>query len=133
MLKVDDVLAGLAVSAATEPVAAKAMAALPLLRDCDMHFTPMLHSGDQGTLRKLGLRITMEPSTPARTCSSDFYNRRTARPRNRLVPGARFYYKSAGPDFRTRAFRGNWKGCLSGCREHPGNAFDCIDSPFQGA
>ena len=66
VLKVDDVLAGLAVSAATEPVAAKAMAALPLLRDCDMHSTQMLHSGDQGTLRKLGLRITMEPKYPGK-------------------------------------------------------------------
>ena len=66
VLKVDDVLAGLAVSAATEPVAAKAMSALPLLRDCDMHSTQMLHSGDQGTLRKLGLRITMEPKYPGK-------------------------------------------------------------------
>ncbi len=66
VLKVDDVLTGLAVSAATEPVAAKAMAALPLLRDCDMHSTQMLHSGDQGTLRKLGLRITMEPKYPGK-------------------------------------------------------------------
>ncbi|OUN17250.1 hypothetical protein B5G38_01630 [Gemmiger sp. An87] len=66
VLKVDDVLAGLAVSAATEPVAAKAMSALPLLRDCDMHSTQMLHSGDQGTLRKLGLRITMEAKYPGK-------------------------------------------------------------------
>ena len=40
--------------------------ALPLLRDCDMHSTQMLHSGDQGTLRKLGLRITMEPKYPGK-------------------------------------------------------------------
>ena len=66
VLKVDDVLAGLAVSAATEPVAAKAMAALPLLRDCDLHSTQMLHSGDEGTLRKLGLRMTSEPQYPGK-------------------------------------------------------------------
>lgn len=66
VLKVDDVLAGLAVSAATEPVAAKAMAALSLLRDCDMHSSQMLHTGDEGTLRKLGLRLTMEPVYPGK-------------------------------------------------------------------
>ncbi len=66
VLKVDDVLAGLAVSAASEPSAAQAMAALPLLRDCEMHSTQMLHSGDEGTLRKLGLRLTMEPIYPGK-------------------------------------------------------------------
>lgn len=66
VLKVDDVLAGLAVSAATDPSAAQAMAALPLLRDCEMHSTQMLHSGDEGTLRKLGLRLTMEPIYPGK-------------------------------------------------------------------
>lgn len=66
VLKVDDVLAGLAMSAATEPLAAKAMAALPLLRDCDMHSSQMLHTGDEGTLRKLGLRLTMEPVYPSK-------------------------------------------------------------------
>lgn len=66
VLKVDDVLAGLAVSAATEPNAAKAMAALPQLRDCDMHSSQMLHSGDEGTLRKLGVRLTTEPVYPGK-------------------------------------------------------------------
>ena len=66
VLKVDDVLAGLAVSAATEPSAASALAALPLLRDCEMHSTQMLHTGDEGTLRKLGLRLTMEPVFPGK-------------------------------------------------------------------
>ena len=64
VLKVDDVLAGLAVSAATDETAAKALAALKDLRDCDMHSTQMLHSGDEGTLRKLGVRLTMEPVYP---------------------------------------------------------------------
>ena len=66
VLKVDDTLAGLAVTAASDPVAAQAMAALPLLRDCDMHSSQMLHSGDEGTLRKLGLRLTMEPVYPSK-------------------------------------------------------------------
>ena len=66
VLKVDDVLAGLAVSAATDETAAKALAALKDLRDCDMHSTQMLHSGDEGTLRKLGVRLTMEPVYPGK-------------------------------------------------------------------
>ena len=66
VLKVDDVLAGLAVSAAADETAAKALAALKDLRDCDMHSTQMLHSGDEGTLRKLGVRLTMEPVYPGK-------------------------------------------------------------------
>ena len=66
VLKVDDVLAGLAVSAATDETAARALAALKDLRDCDMHSTQMLHSGDEGTLRKLGVRLTMEPVYPGK-------------------------------------------------------------------
>ena len=66
VLKVDDVLAGLAMSAATDETAAKALAALKDLRDCDMHSTQMLHSGDEGTLRKLGVRLTMEPVYPGK-------------------------------------------------------------------
>ena len=66
VLKVDDVLAGLAMSAATDETAARALAALKDLRDCDMHSTQMLHSGDEGTLRKLGVRLTMEPVYPGK-------------------------------------------------------------------
>ncbi len=66
VLKVDDVLAGLAVSAATDKQAACALKALTSLRDCDMHSTQMLHSGDEGTLRKLGVRLTMEPVYPGK-------------------------------------------------------------------
>ena len=45
---------------------ARAMAALPKLRDCEMHSTCMLHSGDEGTLRKMGLRLTSEPEYPSK-------------------------------------------------------------------
>ena len=31
-----------------------------------MHSTQMLHSGDEGTLRKLGVRLTMEPVYPGK-------------------------------------------------------------------
>ena len=66
VLKVDDVLAALAVSAATNTMTERAMQELPKLRDCEMHSTCMLHSGDEGTLRKLGLRLTCSPEFPSK-------------------------------------------------------------------
>ena len=66
VLKVDDVLAALFITAATNTLTARAMAALPKLRDCEMHSTCMLHSGDEGTLRKMGLRLTSEPEYPSK-------------------------------------------------------------------
>ena len=66
VLKVDDVLAALSITAATNTLTARAMAALPALRDCEMHSTCMLHSGDEGTLRKMGLRLTSEPVYPSK-------------------------------------------------------------------
>ena len=66
VLKVDDVLAALSITAATNTLTARAMAALPKLRDCEMHRTCMLHSGDEGTLRKMGLRLTSEPEYPSK-------------------------------------------------------------------
>ena len=66
VLKVDDVLAALAVSAATNTMTERAMQELSKLRDCEMHSTCMLHSGDEGTLRKLGLRLTCSPEFPSK-------------------------------------------------------------------
>ena len=66
VLKVDDVLAALSITADTNTLTARAMAALPKLRDCEMHSTCMLHSGDEGTLRKMGLRLTSEPEYPSK-------------------------------------------------------------------
>ena len=66
VLKVDDVLAALSITAATNSMTAMAMDALPALRECEMHSTCMLHSGDEGTLRKLGLRLTCEPEFPSK-------------------------------------------------------------------
>ena len=65
VLKVDDVLAALAITAATNTMTARAMEELPTLRDCEMHSTTMLHTGDEGTLRKMGLRLTCEPIYPS--------------------------------------------------------------------
>ncbi|MFR3218384.1 MAG: DUF1846 domain-containing protein [Ruthenibacterium lactatiformans] len=66
VLKVDDVLAELSITAANNTLTGRAMAALPKLRDCEMHSTCMLHSGDEGTLRKMGLRLTSEPEYPSK-------------------------------------------------------------------
>lgn len=66
VLKVDDVLAALSISAASNDKAAAALEQLPLLRDCEMHSTVMLHSGDEGTLRKLGVRLTCESEYPSK-------------------------------------------------------------------
>lgn len=66
VLKVDDVLAALSITAATNDMTATAIAQLPKLRDCEMHSSVMLHSGDEGTLRKLGVRLTCEPEFPSK-------------------------------------------------------------------
>ena len=66
VLKVDDVLAALSITAATNPLSEIAMKALPALRECEMHSTQMLHSGDEGTLRKLGLRLTCDAKYPSK-------------------------------------------------------------------
>lgn len=66
VLKLDDVLTALSICAATNPTAAIAVSHLTELRGCDMHSTRMLRSGDEGTLRKLGINLTCEPIFPAK-------------------------------------------------------------------
>lgn len=67
LLKVDDVLNALYISAASDPVAASAVKQLPKLRGCELHSTQLLHSGDLGTLRKMGMNVTCEPVFPEKT------------------------------------------------------------------
>jgi uncharacterized protein (UPF0371 family) len=67
ILKVDDVLNALYISAVSDPVAAEAVKQLPLLRGCELHSTQLLHSGDLGTLRKMGVNVTCEPVFPEKT------------------------------------------------------------------
>jgi len=66
VLKLDDVLIALSICAATNPTAALAVNQLKSLRGCDMHSTQMLRSGDEGTLRKLGINVTCKPVFPAK-------------------------------------------------------------------
>ena len=65
-LKLDDVLTALYICAVTDPVAASAVEQLPLLRECDIHATQILHSGDESILRKMRMNFTCEPVFPGR-------------------------------------------------------------------
>ena len=60
-LHVDEVLVALSVSAATDKNAAKALEALPLLKDCQAHCTVILSEKDSTIFRKLGIDLTTEP------------------------------------------------------------------------
>ena len=63
-LKLDDALAALYICAATDEVAARAVAQLPKLQGCEIHSTQLLYSGDESTLRKMRLNLTCEPEFP---------------------------------------------------------------------
>ena len=60
-LHTDEVLIALAISAATDPIAARAMDALSDLKDCDAHSTVILSQVDDGVFKKLGMNVTCEP------------------------------------------------------------------------
>ncbi len=60
-LHTDEILIALAVSAADSPLSAKALAALPALRDSEVHSTVILSQVDTNTFRKLGMNLTCEP------------------------------------------------------------------------
>ena len=60
-LHTDEVLIALAISAATDPIAARAMDALSELKDCDAHSTVILSQVDDGVFKKLGMNVTCEP------------------------------------------------------------------------
>ncbi|MBQ9841864.1 MAG: DUF1846 domain-containing protein [Clostridia bacterium] len=63
-LKLDDALAALYICAATDEMAARAVAQLPKLKGCEIHSTQLLYSGDESTLRKMRLNLTCEPVFP---------------------------------------------------------------------
>ena len=60
-LHTDEVLIALSVSAATDPIAQKAMAQLPKLDGCQVHTSVMLSSVDISIFQKLGVQLTSEP------------------------------------------------------------------------
>ncbi|MGN0984857.1 MAG: DUF1846 domain-containing protein [Candidatus Enterenecus sp.] len=57
----DEVLIALAISAATDPLAAKALEMLDALRDCEAHSSVILSSADSSIYSRLGLRLTCTP------------------------------------------------------------------------
>ncbi len=69
VLKLEEVLQALAVSAVTNPTSAMAVGKLPLLKGCDAHCSNMITQSDGATFFKLGINFTCEPIFP----TSDLY------------------------------------------------------------
>ena len=57
----DETLIALAISASTDPIAARALEQLSKLRGCEAHSTVILSQVDNGTYSKLGVHLTTEP------------------------------------------------------------------------
>lgn len=62
-LHTDEILIALSISAATDENAARALAALPLLKGCEVHSSVLLSSVDEGMFKKLDMHLTCEPKT----------------------------------------------------------------------
>ena len=60
-LHTDEVLIALSVSAATDPIAEKAMEQLSKLRGCDVHSSVILSAVDEKTFKRLGVNLTCQP------------------------------------------------------------------------
>ena len=67
VLKLEEVLQALSISAATNPTAELAMKQLPQLRGCDAHFSDMITQDDANTFLKLGVNFTCEPEFPTKS------------------------------------------------------------------
>ena len=57
----DEILIALAISAATDPLAAKALDMVGALRDCEAHSSVILSSADSKTYSRLGVHLTCTP------------------------------------------------------------------------
>ncbi|MBE6966201.1 MAG: DUF1846 family protein, partial [Ruminococcaceae bacterium] len=60
-LHTDEVLIALAISAVDNPDAARAMKAIPELKNTEVHSTVILSQVDLDVYRKLGINLTCEP------------------------------------------------------------------------
>ncbi len=69
VLKLEEVLQALAVSAVTNPASAMAVSKLPMLKGCEAHCSDMITQSDGATFLKLGINFTCEPIFP----TSDLY------------------------------------------------------------
>ena len=58
----DELLIALSICAVHDPIAAKATEQLSKLRYCEMHSSVILSTGDEHTLKKLGINLTCEPA-----------------------------------------------------------------------
>ena len=61
LLTLRDVLLGLGISAATNPIIEKALSKLSDLKNSDAHSSHMIRQSDENTLRTLGITFTSEP------------------------------------------------------------------------
>ena len=66
VLKLEEVLQALSISAATNPTAELAMKQLPKLRGCDAHCSDIITQADGATFLKLGVNYTCEPQFPTK-------------------------------------------------------------------
>ncbi|MGD9559971.1 MAG: DUF1846 domain-containing protein [Oscillospiraceae bacterium] len=64
ILKLEEILLALSISAATNPTAEWALNHLPKLRDCEAHSSDIITRDDADTFLKLGIRYTSEPQFP---------------------------------------------------------------------
>ncbi len=60
-LHLDEILIALAICAVTDPLAKKAIDAVPLLKGCEAHSTVILSRVDELTFKKLGINLTCSP------------------------------------------------------------------------
>ncbi len=66
VLKLEEVLQALSISAATNPTAELALRHLPELRGCDAHCSDIITQDDESTFLKLGIYFTCEPQYPTK-------------------------------------------------------------------
>lgn len=66
VLKLEEVLQALSISAATNPTAELALRRLPALRGCDVHCSDIITKDDETTFLKLGVYVTCEPQYPTK-------------------------------------------------------------------
>jgi uncharacterized protein (UPF0371 family) len=61
-LNLEETLLALSISSTTNPTAHQAMLQLPKLRGCELHLTHLPAPGDERGLRRLGVKLTCDPT-----------------------------------------------------------------------
>ncbi|MCL2487785.1 MAG: DUF1846 domain-containing protein [Oscillospiraceae bacterium] len=65
-LNLEEVLIALSISAPTNPIVAKTMSMLPLLKNCEAHSSVILPRTEEAIFRKCGVNLTCEPEFPTK-------------------------------------------------------------------